>query len=68
MEEIIFLIKDSIDGGFDAKAVVFSIFTEAETMENLKSNIVEAVDCHFDKNDKPRLIRLHYIKEEIIAA
>lgn len=68
MEEIIFLIKDSIDGGYEAKAVGFSIFTEAETMENLKSNIVEAVDCHFDKNKKPRLIRLHYIKEEIIAA
>ena len=68
MEEIIFLIKDSIDGGYEAKAVGFSIFTEAETMENLKSNIVEAVDCHFDKNKKPRLSRLHYIKEEIIAA
>lgn len=68
MEEIIFLIKDSIDGGYEAKAVGFSIFTEAETMENLKSNIVEAVDCHFDKNKKPRLIGLHYIKEEIIAA
>ncbi len=68
MEEIIFQIKDSIEGGYEAQAVGFSIFTEAETMENLKSNIVEAVDCHFEKYEKPRLIRLHYTKEEIIAA
>lgn len=68
MNEIIFMIKDSIDGGFEAQAVGYSIFTEAETMEEIKNNIVEAVDCHFDEGEKPKLIRLHYVKEEIIAA
>ncbi|MBZ0182725.1 MAG: 2-oxoisovalerate dehydrogenase [Melioribacteraceae bacterium] len=67
MNEIIFIIQDSIEDGFEAKAVGFSIYTEADTMDELKSKIIEAVDCHFDEN-KPKLIRLHYIKEEIIAA
>ncbi|MDZ7765669.1 MAG: 2-oxoisovalerate dehydrogenase [Melioribacteraceae bacterium] len=68
MNEIIFMIKDSIDGGFEAQAVGYSIFTEAETMEEIKNNIVEEVDCHFDEGEKPKLIRLHYVKEEIIDA
>jgi len=68
MQEIIFMIQDSLDGGFEAKAVGYSIFTEAETMDELKENIIEAVDCHFEEGTKPKLIRLHYVKEEIIAA
>lgn len=66
--EIIFIIQDSLDGGFEAKAVGHSIYTEAETMEELKNNIIEATDCQFDPGKKPKLIRLHYIKEEVIAA
>ncbi|MBZ0200047.1 MAG: 2-oxoisovalerate dehydrogenase [Ignavibacteriaceae bacterium] len=66
--EIIFIIEDSLEGGYEAKAVGVSIFSEAETMEELKKNIVEAVNCHFDKKEKPAIIRLHYIKEETIAA
>ncbi|HET56133.1 MAG TPA: 2-oxoisovalerate dehydrogenase [Ignavibacteria bacterium] len=68
MQEIIFMIQDSLDGGFEAKAVGYSIFTEAESMEELKERIIEAVDCHFEEGKKPKLIRLHYVKEEIIAA
>jgi len=66
--EIIFIIEESLDGGFEAKAVTHSIFTEAENVEELKKNIREAVDCHFDEDEKPKIIRLHYVKEEIIAA
>lgn len=68
MNEIIFMVQDSLDGGFEAKAIGYSIFSEAESMEELKKNIVEAVDCHFNEGEKPKLIRLHYVKEEIIAA
>ena len=66
--EIIFIIEESLDGGYEAKAVGYSIFTEGESIEELKNNIVEAVNCHFDVNEKPPIIRLHYIKEELIAA
>lgn len=66
--EIIFIIEDSIDGGFEAHAVGFSIFTEADNFDQLKQNIRGAVACHFEENDMPKLIRLHYVKEEVIAA
>ena len=67
MNEIIFLVEDALEGGFTAKAVGESIFTEADTMEQIKVNIKEAVECHFDDDKKPKLIRLHMIKEEVIA-
>lgn len=66
--EIIFIVEDSIDGGFEAAAVGYSIFTQAENMDELKRNVVEALNCHFEENEKPSIIRLHYIKEETIAA
>ncbi len=66
--EIIFVIEESLEGGFEAKALGHSIFTEAEDIETLKINIREAVSCQFDENEMPKIIRLHYIKEEVIAA
>jgi hypothetical protein len=67
MNEIIFIVEESVEGGFEAKALGHSIFTEAETVEELKENIKEAIRCHFDR-DVPKIVRLHYIKEEIFAA
>lgn len=67
MSEIIFIVEESPEGGYEARALGHSIFTEGETIEELKENIKEAIRCHFDV-DMPKIIRLHYIKEEIIAA
>ena len=68
MNEIIFLVEDALEGGFTARAVGESIFTEADTMEQIKINIKEAVECHFeDNNKKPKLIRLHMIRQEVIG-
>jgi predicted RNase H-like HicB family nuclease len=69
MTEIIFLVEDSEEGGFIARALGESIFTEAETVEELRFNIKEAVECHFDDNDanKPKIIRMHMVKEEVFA-
>lgn len=67
MTEIIFIVEDSPEGGFEAKALGHSIFTEGETIEQLKQNIREAIQCHFEKNI-PKIVRLHYIKEEVFAA
>ena len=67
MKEIIFLVEESVDSGYTAKAIGYSIFTEAETYEALKENIKDAVHCHFDDNEK-KLIRLHFVKDEVIAA
>ncbi|MBN2262268.1 MAG: hypothetical protein JW735_05105 [Prolixibacteraceae bacterium] len=67
MNEIIFVVNESDEGGYEAQALGHSIFTEADSVEELKNNIREAIQCHFDEN-APKLVRLHFIKEEIFAA
>jgi predicted RNase H-like HicB family nuclease len=67
MNEIIFLIEEALEGGYTARAIGEGIFTEGDTLEETKKNIKEAVECHFDEDKKPKLIRLHMIKEEVIA-
>jgi hypothetical protein len=67
-KEIIFLVEEDADGGFTAKALDHAIFTEADTMEELKTMAQDAVRCHFDKKDKPTIIRLHIVKDEVISA
>ena len=66
--EIIFIIEEAPEGGFTARAAGESIFTEADTMDELRTNIRSAVEVHFVNGDGPKLIRLHYIKDEIISA
>jgi len=68
MNEIIFLVENSPEGGYTARALGESIFTEADDLETLRANIREAVDCHFEPEEKPKLIRLHYVSEEVLAA
>lgn len=67
MNEIIFLVEESDEGGYVAKALGESIFTQAETVAELKEMIKDAVRCHFDINKLPKMIRLHFVKEEVFA-
>ena len=67
MDEIIFLVEESPEGGFTAKGLGVSIFTQAETLDALKGAIIDAVHCHFDDNKK-RIVRLHIVKDEVLAA
>jgi len=67
MQEIIFIVEESEEGGFTAKALGVSIYTESETMEGLRIAVKDAVKCHFD-DDIQRIIRLHMVKEEVFAA
>lgn len=66
--EIIFSVQESPEGGYEARALSFSIFTEADSLDELKSNIRDAVSCHFEPQDKPAVIRLHMVKDEVIPA
>jgi predicted RNase H-like HicB family nuclease len=68
MSEIIFLVEEADEGGYTARAVNESIFTEADTLDDLRRNVREAVECHFDGDQAPILIRLHIVHEEIITA
>ena len=67
MNEIIFLVEESDEGGYTAKALGESIITQSETIEELKAMIKDAVKCHFDLNKLPKMIRLHFVKEEVFA-
>lgn len=64
--EIIFSVNDSPEGGYEARALGHSIFTQADTMDELKRNLREAVHCHFDEGKAPTVIRLHMVKDEVI--
>jgi predicted RNase H-like HicB family nuclease len=69
MNEIFFFIEEEPDGGYTARAVDvgYSIFTEGDSVEELKANIVEALECHFEREQEiPKLIRLHFIKDEVM--
>ena len=68
--EIIFEVSDDeLDGGYSASALGFGIHTEGGTLDELRRNIKEAVDCYFDDSmERPRLIRLHYVRNEVLVA
>ena len=66
MNEVIFIVEEAPEGGYTARALGTDIFTEHDTIKGLKAMIKEAVDCHYDKEEKPKVIRLHYIKEETL--
>ena len=66
--EIIFSVSDSSEGGFEARALGHSIFTEADTPEELRGMVRDAVAVHFDEAERPSVIRLHFVREEVLAA
>lgn len=67
MTEILFTVEQADDGGWIAVAVGVSIVTEADTLEELRANVREAVDVHFDTDVRPKLIRLHIVQDEVMA-
>jgi hypothetical protein len=67
MNEIFFLVEEAIEGGYNARAIGEAIFTQADTLDELKTNIRDAVQCHFDEAHLPKIIRLHLVREEIIT-
>lgn len=66
-KEIVFLIEESAEGGFEARALGWSIFTDGETLDEIRENVRDAIRCHFEENEQPQVVRLHYVKDEVIA-
>jgi predicted RNase H-like HicB family nuclease len=65
--EVIFEVHDAEEGGFFARALGHPIFTQAETWEELRANVLEATSVHFENSPAhPRLVQLHYVKDELI--
>jgi len=68
MTEIHCVVEEAPEGGSLARAVGSDIFTEADDVAGLHSQVRDAVRCHFEKSELPGLIRLHFTREEVIAA
>ena len=68
MTEILFVVEEASEGGFVARAVGASIVTEADDLEQLRGAVRDAVRCHFEDGDRPKVIRLHLVHDEVIAA
>jgi hypothetical protein len=68
MEELIFLVEDAPEGGYTARSLGASIFTEADDLNSLREMVRDAVRCHFEEGQGPKVIRLHFVREEVIAA
>jgi predicted RNase H-like HicB family nuclease len=64
--ELIFLVEEDPESGYLARAIGESIFTQAETLEELRQVVRDAVNCHFEACDRPALIRLHIVRDEVI--
>ena len=68
MDELIFLVENAPEEGYTARALGASIFTEADDLDSLREQVRDAVRCHFDEGMGPRVIRLHFVREEVFAA
>jgi hypothetical protein len=68
VSEIIFVVEQAPEGGYTARALGESIVTQAETISDLHARVRDAVHCHFEEGSSPKLIRLHFVRDEIIAA
>ncbi|MFO7898539.1 MAG: 2-oxoisovalerate dehydrogenase E1 subunit beta [Planctomycetota bacterium] len=67
--EIVFLVEEDPDGGYTARAIGQSIFTQADNTDELRRMVRDAVACHYpDEADRPRIIRLHFVRDEVLSA
>ncbi len=67
MNELIFLVEEAPEGGYTARALGESIFTEADTLDELHVQVRDAVQCHFEDDHRPKVIRLHFVRQEVLA-
>jgi hypothetical protein len=65
--EIIFVVEEASEGGYEAKALGHSIFTQGETLQEVREAVKDAVCCHFEDDQMPHIIRLHLVKDELLA-
>lgn len=66
--EIIFSVEESPEGGYEARALGHSIFTQADSLDELRTMVRDAVSCHFEDDERPSVIRLHIVRDELLAS
>ena len=67
MKELIFVVADAPEGGFTAQALGENILAEADDLKTLHENVRDAVKCHFETGQTPAVVRLHFVRDEIIV-
>jgi len=68
MTELVFLVEEDPEGGYAARALGESIFTQADDVERLREMIRDAVRCHYpDEATRPKVIHLHWVRDEVLA-
>ena len=67
MTELIFEVTEAPEGGYAAQALGAPIFTEADSLDELRAAVRDAVTCHFDPGTAPRMIRLHMVRDQVFA-
>ena len=67
MKELIFVVEEASEGGYTAQALGAGIFTEADDLKTLQQNVRDAVKCHFEDGQAPAMVRLHFVRDELIA-
>ena len=67
MKELIFVVEEAPEGGYTAQALGESIFTEGDDLKTLQANVRDAVKCHFEDGQAPAMVRLHFVRDELIA-
>lgn len=69
IDEVVFIVQQEEDGGYCAACHRYGIFTQGDDLEDLRAMVVDAVDCRFEgEAERPRQIRLHFVRDEVIAA
>lgn len=68
MSEVVFLVEEDPEEGYTARALGESIFTQANTIDELKTMVIDAVRCHFEEAGRPKIIRLHIVRDEVLAS
>ncbi|GMU32839.1 MAG: hypothetical protein AMXMBFR20_07110 [Planctomycetia bacterium] len=70
IDEIVFIVQEEEEaGGYSAVCHRYGVFTQGDNLDDLRANVTEAVECRFaDESVKPRQIRLHFVRDEVIAA
>ena len=67
VKEVIFMVEEAPEGGYTAHALEYSVFTEADSLEELRGEVPDAVRCHFDESDRPEVVRLHFVRDEVLS-
>ncbi len=67
MKELVFLVEDAPEGGYTARVLGAAIFTEADDWDALQVNVRDAVDVHFEHDARPAVVRLHHVRDTLIA-